>query len=60
MPNAVKVQAEAEAEANQLIADSLTEQLVRYKEISQWDGALPNVYGGSEPRPFIDMTDAAQ
>jgi len=57
---AVKVQAEAEAEANQLIADSLTEQLVRYKEISQWDGALPNVYGGSEPLPIIDMTDAAQ
>jgi len=57
---AVKVQAEAEAAANELIAKSLTEQLVQYKEISQWDGALPQVYGGSDALPIIDITDTVE
>ena len=55
---AVRVQAEAEAEANALIAASLTEQLVAYQEIQQWDGALPSVYGASDPLPVLDMTDS--
>ena len=55
---AVRVQAEAEAEANEMIAASLTEQLVAYQEIQQWDGALPSVYGASDPLPVLDMTDS--
>ena len=54
----MRVQAEAEAEANALIAASLTEQLVAYQEIQQWDGALPSVYGASDPLPVLDMTDS--
>ena len=55
---AVRVQAEAEAEANALIAASLTEQLVAYQEIQQWDGALPSVYGASDPLPVLDIADS--
>lgn len=55
---AVKVQSEAEADANAKIAESLTEQLVEYKKISQWDGALPSVYGASDALPVLDVTDS--
>ena len=44
-----------EAEANALLAASLTDNLIEYMKISQWDGALPTITGGSTP--IIDMTD---
>ncbi len=28
------------------------------QEIQQWDGALPSVYGASDPLPVLDMTDS--
>ena len=43
---AVRVAAEAEAAANVEVAQSLTPELIRYYQLSQWDGALPRVYGG--------------
>jgi regulator of protease activity HflC (stomatin/prohibitin superfamily) len=49
--------AEAEAEANRRIAESLTEDLLRYTEIARWNGELPMYfYGGtSTPLPIINM-----
>ena len=44
-----------EAEANALLAASLTDNLIEYMKVSQWNGALPTVTGGSTP--IIDMTD---
>ena len=43
---AVKVRSEAESEANKLIAESLTENLLRQNEIKAWDGKLPTYMGG--------------
>ena len=43
---AVKVRSEAEAEANKQIAESLTEQLLRFNEIKAWDGKLPTYLSG--------------
>jgi len=58
---AVRVRAEAEAAANALIAASLTDALVQYKEISQWDGALPSVYGGaSNTLPVLDVMEVIE
>ena len=51
------VVAQTDAE-RRVIAASLTEQLVAYQEIQQWDGALPSVYGASDPLPVLDMTDS--
>ena len=39
----ILVKAKAEAEWNKIVAESLTEQLVKYKGLEQWDGILPKV-----------------
>ena len=50
---AVKVKAEAEAEANKQVAASLTDGLIKYTEITQWNGELPSVYGGEGVLPIL-------
>jgi regulator of protease activity HflC (stomatin/prohibitin superfamily) len=47
------VRAEAEAKANHLLQSSISPTLVNYKSIDKWNGALPQVTGGSVP--FIDL-----
>jgi len=58
----VKIQAEAslyagqrEAEMNQRIAEALTEDLIKYYEIKQWDGKLPNFVGGEGTLPILNF-----
>ena len=43
---ATKVRSEAEAEANKKIAESLTENLIRFNEVKSWDGKLPVYMAG--------------
>ncbi|MBQ2755390.1 MAG: prohibitin family protein [Oscillospiraceae bacterium] len=58
---AVKVAAEAEAEANDKVAMSLTDELIQYYQLTQWDGALPQVYGGEGSMfPVIDIPGNGQ
>lgn len=45
--------ANAQAEANQIVARSLTSNLIEYNKIDKWDGKLPTVTGGA--MPLIDM-----
>lgn len=59
----VKIQAEAslyagekEAEMNKRISESLTEGLIDYYWIKQWDGKLPSTVLGSESGFMIDLT----
>ena len=59
----VKVQAEAalyagekEAEMNKRISESLTDSLIRYYWIKQWDGKLPSTVLGSEGSYMLDLT----
>jgi len=47
------VKAKAQAEGNRLLEQSLTANLVQYKAIEKWNGAMPQVTGGATP--FIDM-----
>lgn len=47
------IAAKAEAESNRLIAASVSQTLVDYMQVQQWDGKLPQVTGGSTP--MIDM-----
>lgn len=56
---AVQVAAEAEAKANKQIADSLTEGLIKYNEIQQWNGELPQVYASDGTVPIINMPNGA-
>jgi hypothetical protein len=48
------IRAEAEANANLLIAKSLTPELVQYQYALKWDGRLPQVTGGA--MPFLNLT----
>jgi len=55
----IRAEAEVEAEANALLAASITEPLIRYVEANGWDGKLPQyVSGGAgELLPILDMTE---
>ncbi len=52
---AVAVQAKAEAEANEKLAASLTELLVKYNETMQWNGELPQIVGSDSVLPVLDV-----
>lgn len=47
--------AEAQAKANQLLSESITDELVRYRALEKWDGVLPRMTGEGAV-PFIDVT----
>jgi len=46
--------ADAEAKANKTVNSTLTDQVLRYKSVSNWDGKLP-VYNGSGAVPLIQI-----
>ena len=54
---ALQVRSEAEAEANKKIAESLTENLIRFNEIKAWDGKLPTYMAGqgTTTLPILNM-----
>ena len=59
---ATKVRSEAEAEANKKIAESLTDNLIKFNEIKSWDGKLP-VYmagDGATTVPVLQMGGSAE
>lgn len=60
----VQIQAEAslyagqrEAEMNQRIAEALTDDLIAYYWIKQWNGQLPSTVLGSDSNFMIDLTN---
>ncbi len=59
---ALKVRSEAEAEANRKIAESLTDNLIRFNEVKTWDGKLP-VYmagEGTSTVPVLNLGSGAE
>lgn len=54
---AVRAHAEAESEANKKISESLTADLVEYKQILQWNGELPTFMGGNSTIPILNMNE---
>ena len=53
----IRAEAEAKAEANKQIAESLTDGLIKYTEISQWNGQLPTYMAGegSQTVPVLNL-----
>lgn len=43
--DAMRIRADAQAYANQKLASSLSEVLVRYRQIEKWNGVMPTVQG---------------
>ena len=54
---ATRVKAEAEAEANQKIAASLTDSLIKWQQANNWDGKLPTYMAGesSASLPILNV-----
>ena len=46
-PVATRIKADAEAEANKKIAESLTPELIEKQKIDKWNGDVPKVQGGN-------------
>ena len=59
---ALQVRSEAEAEANKKIAESLTENLIRFNEVKAWDGKLPTYMPGqgSTTMPILNLGGDAE
>jgi len=57
---ALKVRSEAEADANKKIAESLTDNLIRFNEVKAWDGKLPTYMAGqgSSTVPVLNLGTA--
>lgn len=53
---AIRIRADAQAAANQVLAASLTSELIRYQQMQRWDGRLPVFQGGSNVTPLIDAS----
>jgi len=50
--------AKGQAEAQRLLRETLTSELLQKQAIDKWDGKFPLVIGGSNTLPFIDLTTA--
>jgi regulator of protease activity HflC (stomatin/prohibitin superfamily) len=56
--SAITAEAEAQAKANKIIAESLNqygEKVLESKMLDKWDGKLPQIVGGNQPIPFINV-----
>lgn len=43
----MRIEAEAQANANKELADSISDALIDYQKIEKWDGKLPKVTGSN-------------
>jgi regulator of protease activity HflC (stomatin/prohibitin superfamily) len=55
---AIMAEAEAQARANQLLAQSITPTLVQYELTKKWNGQMPQVTGGATP--LLQLPTAAK
>lgn len=58
--DAIKIKGEAEAEANKKLADSLTSELIKAKEIEQWNGSRATVILGEQTQPIVPIPEEPQ
>ena len=43
----IRIKAEAEAKANEIIRQSLSDEVIEYNKVEKWNGELPQVTGGA-------------
>lgn len=55
--DAIKIKGEAEAEANKKLAGSLTSELIKAKEIEQWNGSKATVILGEQTQPIVPIPE---
>lgn len=50
-------EAQAKAEANRILSESLTDEVLKQQYYEKWDGKLPNVMTGSDTGVMVDVGD---
>lgn len=55
--DAIRIKGEAEAEANKKLAGSLTPEIIKAKEIEQWNGSKATVILGEQNQPIVPIPD---
>ena len=58
--NSIKVEAKAQAEANKMINDSVTANVIAYMQADKWDGAKPKVVLGDDPQVIVDTSEVTE
>ena len=56
----ILLEANAQAQANKILAASLTPELIQAKQIEKWNGTLPTVSGGSGSGFLINLPSTAK
>lgn len=54
------IEAQAQADANRLVSQSLTPELIRQQMYDKWDGKLPTVQAGNDSSVIVDTSDILQ
>lgn len=54
------IEAQAQADANRLISQSLTPELIRQQMYEKWNGKLPTVQAGNDSSIIVDAKDVLQ
>ena len=54
---AKKIAAEGQAQANNIVKESLTDKIIQEKYIEKWDGKLPSVMTGDDGSILISPTE---
>lgn len=57
---AMRSRADAQAFANNIIGESLTDELIEYEYATGWDGELPHTMLGSDAVPVIGVADGEE
>ena len=50
-------EAEAKAEANRILSESLTDEVLKQQMYEKWDGKLPEVMTGSDNGVIVDFSN---
>lgn len=53
----ILLEAKAKSDANKMITQSLSEELLKYEALQKWDGIMPKVTGGALPFISIDTLE---
>ena len=54
------IEAQAQADANRLISQSLTPELIQQQMYEKWNGQLPTVQAGNDASIIVDASDMAE
>lgn len=58
--DSILLTAQAQAQANKILAESITPVFVQYQALQKWDGVLPKITSGSVPFVNLDLNNTTK